>query len=364
MKRALAFVFDNGLLLLPGALAALLWANVDAAGYAAVMRPIAFAVNDVGMVFFFGLATKEVVEAMAPGGPLSSPREGALPMLAAVGGMAAPATVYLLAIRTLGLSGVHAGWSIGCATDIAFSYLTARLIFPRTSPAIPFLLLLAIADDALGLIVLAIFYPSGTVSPALLAALLVPAVALAWTMRRFGIGNMWLYLLGPGVLSWLGMFYGGLHPALALVPIVPLMPHPPRLPTLERFADWWRTPVQFVLLAFGLVNAGVPLASIGPVSWVVLLSLVAGKPIGIVGMSLLAELFGLRRAPGLDIRALVTLGIAAGIGFTVALFFAAAAFPPGTVLDQAKMGALMSFGAALLAVAVGKALGLRRSGTP
>jgi NhaA family Na+:H+ antiporter len=119
--------------------------------------------------------------------------------------------------------------------------------------------------------------------------------------------------------------------------------------------------VQFVLMAFGLVNAGVPLAAIGPVSWVVLLSLVAGKPIGIVGMSLLAERLGLRRAPGLDNRALLTLGIAAGVGFTVALFFATAAFPPGGVLDQAKMGALMSLGAALLAVGVSRLLGLRRS---
>ena len=137
---------------------------------------------------------------------------------------------------------------------------------------------------------------------------------------------------------------------------------PVRLLTLTGFADWWKAPVQIVLLAFGLVNAGVPLAAIGPVSWFVLVSLVAGKPIGIVGMSLIAERLGLRRAPGLDTRALLTLGIAAGIGFTVALFFATAAFPPGGVLDQAKMGALMSFGAALLTVGVGRALGLRRSG--
>ena len=234
------------------------------------------------MVFFFALAMKEVFEAMLPGGPLSSPREGAVPILAAVGGMTAPATIYLLSIWALGMPDLHAGWAIPCATDIAFSYLAARLIFPRGSPAIPFLLLLAIADDALGLVVLAIFYPSGVVSLTLLAALLIPGMLLAWGMRRFGIQNFWLYVFGPGLLSWLGMYYGGLHPALALVPIIPLMPHhksdlkvfgrqePVRLMTLHHFEQWWKVPVQFVLLAFGLVNAGVPFSAVGPISWVVL----------------------------------------------------------------------------------------------
>jgi NhaA family Na+:H+ antiporter len=173
------------------------------------------------------------------------------------------------------------------------------------------------------------------------------------------------------VLSWLGLFYGGLHPALALVPIVPLMPHhksdikvvgrqePVRLMTLHNFEQWWRVPVQFVMLAFGLVNAGVPLSSVGAISWVVVASLVVGKPLGVVATTLVAERVGFRRPHGLEYRSLVTLGIAAGVGFTVALFFATAAFAPGAVLDEAKMGALLSFFAAFLAIGVGRALGLR-----
>ena len=367
----IALVIDNSLLLLTGAVAALVWANLDFASYTAFAHLIHFPVNDIAMVFFFALATKEVYEATLPGGPLSSPREGAVPILAACGGMIAPAAIYLLSIRALGMPELHPGWAIPCATDIAFSYLAARLIFPPGSPAIPFLLLLAIADDALGLIVLAIFYPSGDVSFALLAGLLGPGVALAWGMRRAGVGNFWLYIFGPGLLSWLGMYYGGLHPALALVPIVPFMPHqksdlkvfgqtaPVRLATLQNFEHWWKIPVQFVLLAFGLVNAGVPFSAVGPVSWVILISLVAGKPIGVVGTTLIAERLGFRRAPGLDYRSLVTLGIAAGIGFTVALFFVTAANLPGVATDQAKMGALFSFGAAFLAIGVGRILGLR-----
>jgi NhaA family Na+:H+ antiporter len=367
----MAFVFDNSLLLIFGAVVALVWVNVNAAHYAQATIWLHFIVNDVAMVFFFALATKEVFEATLPGGPLSSPREGAVPIIAACGGMIAPAVIYLVSIRVAGMPELHAGWAIPCATDIAFSYLAARLIFPRNSPAIPFLLLLAIADDALGLIVLAIFYPSGAVSLLLLAALLIPAIALAWALRRLGVQSPWAYILGPGVLSWLGLFYGGLHPALALVPIIPLMPHhksdlkvfgslaPVRLMTLHHFERWWKIPVQFVLFAFGLVNAGVPLASVGPVSWIVFASLVVGKPIGVVGTTLIAERIGFRRAAGLDYRSLVTLGIAAGMGFTVALFFASAAFRPGVVLDQAKMGALLSFSAAFFAIGVGRMLGLR-----
>jgi NhaA family Na+:H+ antiporter len=370
---AFEFILDNSILLIAGAMAALIWANADAVSYLHVSMSLRFVINDIAMVFFFGLAMKEVVEAMLPGGPLSSIREGALPIFAAVGGMAAPAAIYLLSAGALGLTDIHAGWAIPCATDIAFSYLAARLIFPKGSPAIPFLLLLAIADDAMGLVVLAVFYPSGALSPLMLAVLLLPGMALAWTMRRFGVENFWAYVLGPGVLSWLGLFHGGLHPALALVPIIPLMPHhqsdlrvigrssPVRLLTLKQFTDWWKTPVQFVLLGFGLVNAGVPFAAVGPVTWIVLASLVIGKPIGIVATSLFAELLGFRRAPGLDLRALIALGIAAGIGFTVALFFAGAAFPPGAVLDEAKMGALLSFSAAFLAIGVGRVMGLRRS---
>ncbi len=367
----MAFIFDNSLLLIAGALVALAWANINVDHYTRFTHAIRFAVNDLAMVFFFALAMKEVFEATLPGGPLSSPREGAVPILAAVGGMAAPAAIYLVSIWWLGLPALHPGWAIPCATDIAFSYLAARLIFPRGSPAIPFLLLLAIADDALGLIVLAIFYPSGTVSILFLLALLVPGMLLAWTMRRFGVQNFWLYVFGPGLLSWLGMFYGGLHPALALVPIIPLMPHhksdikvfgkqePVRLMTMHHFERWWKVPVQFVLLAFGLVNAGVPFSAVGSISWVILASLVVGKPLGVVVTTLIAERIGFRRAPGLDYRSLVTLGIAAGTGFTVALFFATAAFRPGLVLDQAKMGALFSFSAAFLAIGVGRMLGLR-----
>ena len=143
-----------------------------------------FAVNDVGMVFFFALAVKEIIEATLPGGPLESPREALVPILAAAGGMIGPAGLYVIQVTAMGRPELMPGWAIPCATDIAFSYLTARFIFPRNHPAIPFLLLRAIADDALGLILLALFYPAAQVSLLTFAALMIPALGITIWLKR------------------------------------------------------------------------------------------------------------------------------------------------------------------------------------
>ena len=372
-----AFMLENSLLLVAGTLTALVWANSSIETYAPFAHALHFAVNDVGMVFFFALATKEIVEATLPGGALASPREAAVPVLAAIGGMLAPAGLYLLQAHLLGRPELSSGWAIPCATDIAFSYLAARLIFPAGHPAVPFLLLLAIADDALGLIVLALFYPSGPLSFARFAGLMGSALALAVILRRRRVTSVWWYAAGAGGLSWLALYLGGFHPALALVPILPFMPHAKRdlglfdareeyLPdTMNRFEHWWKAPVQFILFAFGLVNAGVPFSSVGPGTWIVLTSLVVGKPIGILAMTWAGVMAGLRAPGGLLYVHTLVLGVAAGIGFTVALFFATASFPVGTTLDEAKMGALLSFVAAPLAILLGRAVGLspRRRGS-
>lgn len=368
------FVIDNSILLVSGAAVGLAWANLAPHSYERLTHALHFAVNDVGMVFFFALATKEIVEAALPGGPLASRREAAVPLLAAVGGMAVPAALYAVQVSLAGGGELMRGWAIPCATDIAFSYLAAQMIFPKRHPAIPFLLLLAIADDALGLILLAVFYPSAPLSLVRFAVFIIPALALALWLKRSRVRSFWPYVLGAGGLAWTAMFLGGLHPALALVPIVPLMPHAARdlglfepreesLPdTMNQFEHWWKTPVQFILLLFGLVNAGVPLSSVGQGTWMVLSALVVGKPIGIVAFTFLAVSLGLRAPGGLSYRHTLVVGVAAGIGFTVALFFATAAFRPGQVLDEAKMGALLSFIAAPIAIGLGRAIGLRPGG--
>ena len=367
-----SFIVDNSLLLVAGTVAALLWANLDLHSYEAFSHGwIHFAVNDIGMVFFFALATKEIVESTLPGGPLQSPREAAVPLLAAAGGMAVPAGIFVLLAGAVGRPELTPGWAVPCATDIAFSYMAARLIFPRGHAAIPFLLLLAIADDALGLVLLAIFYPSGPLSLVNFAGLMIPAIAVAYWLKRRAVQNYWPYVLLGGGLSWWGLYLGGVHPALALVPILPFMPHAKRdfgiyderedhlTDTMNKFEHAFKVPVQLVLLLFGLVNAGVPFGSVGSGTWAVFIGLLVGKPIGIVLMTFIGVKAGLRAPGGLTYSHTLVVGVAAGIGFTVALFFAGAAFPPGAVLDEVKMGALFSFFAAPVAIVIGRAMGLR-----
>ncbi len=370
-SRALRFVFDNSVLLLGGTITAVAWANIDLASYDTVAHPLHFWVNDVGMVFFFALAAKEVFEATLPGGPLASPRRALSPLAAAVGGMVAPALIYVVLASTWGPAELTRGWAIPCATDIAFSAMIARIIFPAAHPAIPFLLLLAIADDALGLIILAVFYPSGALSFPALIGFMTAAVILAGWLKRRRAQSFWLYVIGPGSLSWAGLYLGGFHPALALVPIIPFMPHSPRdlglfdpreehrPDTLNHFEHWWATPVQFVLLLFGFANAGVPFEQIGAGTYYVLAGLLLGKPSGVVLFSGLARLGGGSLPPGLRTSDLLVVGVVASIGFTVSLFFATAAFPGGPALAETKMGALLSFVAAPLAVILSRVLRVR-----
>jgi NhaA family Na+:H+ antiporter len=372
---AWAFMVDNSLLLVIGTLTALVWANLDLESYDRVTHgALHFIVNDIGMVFFFALAAKEIIEARLPGGPLAAPREAAVPLLAAAGGMIAPASLYVVLTLALDRPELMRGWAVPTATDIAFSYLAARLIFPRTHPAIPFLLLLAIADDALGLMLLAVFYPSGPLSFTSFAALMIPAIGVSIWLKQRRTMSFWPYVILGGGLSWSALYFGGVHPALALVPILPFMPHEKRdlglfhqreveLPyTMNRFEHAFKVPVQFVLLFFGLANAGVPFGSVGSGTWVVFFSLIVGKPLGIVGLTVLGVKLGLRTPGGLTYGHALVVGLAAAIGFTVALFFTTAAFAPGSVLDEAKMGALLSFFAAPAAILVGRAMGLTPRG--
>ena len=371
-QGAWRFAVTNSLLMVLGALIALLWANIDSASYVRFTHPLHFAVNDIAMAFFFGLAMKEIIEATAPGGALHSFRRGALPVIAAVGGMAGPALLYVGLSTLAGRPDMIRGWAIPCATDIAFSYMVARVIFPAASPAIPFLLLLAIADDALGLVLLAAFYPSAPVRPIPFVILVGAACLLAWVMRQQRTRNFWPYLLGAGTVSWVGFYVGGLHPALALVPVLPFVPHAardaglfveplrPLHDPLSEFGRWWKVPVEVILFAFALTNAGVPVASAGITTWIVLSALLAGKPAGIVGSTWLAERLGFRRAEGLRWSEVLVLAVTAGIGFTVALFFTTASFEPGPTLDQAKLGALMSVSAGALAIVTARIVGIRR----
>jgi NhaA family Na+:H+ antiporter len=293
-----------------------------------------------------------------------------MPLLATAGGMIGPASIYVSGALLLGRSDLIRGWAIPCATDIAFSYLVARFVFGAKHPAIPFLLLLAIADDGLGLLILALFYPTGEIHLALFAGFMAAAVGVALILRRLGVTNFWAYLLISGSLSWVGFYRGGFHPALALVPVIFSMPHGRtdtglfadasiRANALDQFEHWWSNPVELILGLFGLANAGVMLSSVGAGTWLVLIGLLAGKPLGIVTFSLLGQALGLSLPEGMRWSDLVVLGFAAAVGFTVALFISTVAFTPGVTLDTVKMGSLLSFSAMLLAIIAAKLLRIK-----
>ncbi|MFQ5630451.1 MAG: Na+/H+ antiporter NhaA [bacterium] len=397
-NKVIAFLFENSLFLIFGAFAGLAWANIDHEGYEHLLHlklsvnnwigtlqtdgtrviDMHYLVNDILMVLFFAIAGKEVWEATLPGGPLNNPRRAAVPIVAAVGGMAGPAFLYLWGASLLGqYTELNSGWAIPCATDIAFSYMVARIIFGPGHPAIPFLLLLAIADDAMGLIIIAAFYPQEEVQ-FIWMLLPVAAIIIGLIFRRKRLQSFWWYIAIPGVLSWIGFAKSGIHPALGLLPIIPTLPHEhvdkglfnweelKAKDTLNEFEHWWKNPVELILALFGFFNAGVVFSAIGSPTFLVLAGLLLGKPIGIwLSGMLVAKGFKFGLPEGITPKDLLVIGFAGGIGFTVALFVATVAFPPGAIQDAAKMGALFSFSAAILTYLAAKVIGIKKlNGAP
>jgi NhaA family Na+:H+ antiporter len=369
-SRVSGFVLDYLLALPVGCAAALFWANTLPDSYYRFAQALAFPVNDVGFVFFFALITKEVAEATLPGGALHTWRRAALPVAAAIGSVVVSIACYLAFVHYVGEHILEDGWVVACAIDIPGSYIIARLIFGR-HPAVPFLLLLAISADAIGLACVALLQPIGEVHPAIGLSLMAAAVGSAAALRSGGVKNFWLYLLGPGTLSWWALFLGGVHPALALVPIVPFFPHgkrdrgllvepsPQAHDTMTLFERWWRLPVEGVLLMFGLVNAGVPLHGLEAGMWAIPIAALA-RPIGIVAAAGVAIAAGLHLPHHVGWRELLVVGCTASIGLVFALFFATAVMPLGPVLLEMKMGALVTIAGGGLAFAVARLLRVGR----
>lgn len=369
--RVTRFATDHYLTLPLGALAALVWANSRPESYFAFAHAWSFAVNDCAMVFFFALITEEIIEATVPGGALHTWRRLALPAVAAAGGVLGSAIVYLAYLHNGDeLSVLGRGWPIPGAVDLAFAYVIARSIW-RRHPAIPFFLLIGIASNALGILSVELRYPIAdrhVSGPLFIAAAMGGAIGL----RHFRVRSLRPYVLVCGACSWWGFFRSGLHPALALVPVVPFFTHarrdrplftdvPPRARDgLSRFDRAWRYPVQVVLLSFALVNAGVMIRGTGTGTTAVALAALAGKPIGVLAAIGLAVACGLRLPRRVGWRDLVVIAFTSSIGFAYALFFATAAIPPGPVLVEAKLGALLTVGGALLAMAAGATLRVGR----
>ncbi|MEM9550382.1 MAG: Na+/H+ antiporter NhaA [Pseudomonadota bacterium] len=407
MYRVWNFVTEYSLLLLMGAVIALIWANfIDAESYHHFVEfkiwsdgPIGhlhdghreltlhYLVNDVLMALFFAIAAKEVWEAVILKNGSLRGKKAATPLFATAGGMFGPIAVYLGLAAMLGSETYNAvanGWAIPTATDIAFSYLVGRLVFGAGHPAVRFLLLLAIADDAAGLIIIAVFYPSGDLAPEWLllsvAAAVTVFVLFNWLPRQRDrhqqdrpnstwvrqVLSFWPYLVA-GCASWYGFMMAGLHPSLGLLPIVPTIPHADRAfgifaaaerhltDLLNEMEHALKKPVEVILFFFGLMNAGVEFSAMGDATWLVLAGLIIGKPFGVLLFGwVAANPLKLGIPAGMRIIDLFVIGCVAAIGFTVSLFIASVAFPAGEVQDAAKMGALFSFAAAILSLVAGK----------
>jgi len=419
MYRVWNFVTNYSLLLIAGALIALVWANInphsyhnfvefvliddffighphlDENGHVHRTLTLHYLFNDVLMAFFFAIAAKEVWEAVILKNGALRGRKAATPLFATLGGMLGPITVYLGLAMFLGsdvFDAVSRGWAIPTATDIAFSYLVGRIVFGAGHPAVRFLLLLAIADDAAGLIILAIFYPSSDLALEWLLLSVGTAVAVYvffnWLPRTMDRGNQdrprstwmrqklsfWPYAVA-GAFSWYGFQESGLHPALGLLPIVATIPHADRAFGIFSEAEQFLTdllnhiehllkhPVEIILFFFGLLNAGVEFSSIGSPTWLVLCGLLIGKPAGVLLFGwLAAHPLRLGLPTGMRTSDLFVIGCVSAIGFTVSLFIASVAFDSSVTLeginvrDAAKMGALLSFFAAIISIIAGKLL--------
>lgn len=405
---------SSGLLLLAAAALAILWANSPwgpsyfalwdtyvriQVGGLALEESLLHWVNDGLMVIFFFLVGLEIKREILVG-ELASPRRAALPLFAAVGGMALPALMYT--ILNLGQPGQE-GWGIPMATDIAFVLGILTLLGSRVPVSLKiFFTALAIADDLGAVLVLALFYSRDVAWIAL--ALGAAFLALLVVLNRGHVRQPLPYaLLGIGV--WLAFLQSGIHPTIAGVLLALTIPAESRIrseafqaqcsaalrgmggtddhhreerrqqaaaQTLEAIAERIQSPLQrlertlnpwvayLVIPVFALANAGVDLsghllATLGqPLALGVLAGLLLGKPIGITLFSWIAVKIGVADLPyGVSWGQLFAASWLAGIGFTMSLFIASAAFGPGTELDVAKMAILV---ASLLAGIVGFAL--------
>jgi NhaA family Na+:H+ antiporter len=418
LDRFLGIQAASGIVLLLTAAIALVWANSPwAEHYVALWqtevsvglggfvfrRTLEWVINDALMVVFFFVVGLEIRREMHHG-ELSEWRRAALPAAAAVGGMVAPAALYLL---VAGAPATRSGWGVPMATDIAFAVGVLTVLGTRVPPALRVLLLaLAVIDDLGAIVVIAVFYSSGVSVVGFGVALAGVGAVLA--MQRAGIRNKLAYV-PPGVVVWAGIYAAGVHPTIAGVIIGLLTPvrawlgpdgfivgvkaeldELQRVPVSDRGTHELAARLRQVDLArrealspaeslietlhpwvafaimpvFALANAGVTLTggalAVVDVSVVVavVVGLVIGKPVGI----LLAIFFTVKAKigtlpTGLTLRHLVVLGVVGGVGFTMSIFVAGLAFTAPALLASAKLGVLVASAVAgVVALVLGRAL--------
>jgi NhaA family Na+:H+ antiporter len=358
----------SGIVLMVAAAAALIWANSPAAhtyhdlwharvgttlgGYD-LSQSLHFLINEGLMTVFFLVVGAEIRREMHDGA-LANLQLAALPLAAALGGVAVPALIYV-AINTD--PELQAGWAVPTATDIAFAVGVLALLGKSVPGALRvFLLALAIIDDIAAVIIIAIFYSGGLdYSGLIFVSVAVLAILGA---QRIGVTHAFAYVL-PGALLWFGLLRLGIHPTLAGVALGLLTP----VRSVERVEQRLHPWVAYgIMPLFALANAGVSLEGVDlgsregqRVMLGTAVALVLGKPIGIFLGSWIAVFAGwCRLPPEVNWRGVALIGCLGGIGFTMSIFIATLAFGDEQLLAAAKCGVLL---ASAVAGAAGLTLG-------
>ena len=369
------FVLEYLLALPLGVGVALAWSAWSPETYFTMAAALSFPVNSIAMVFFFALITKEIVQATLPGGALHPWKRTALPLLASFAATVLTLAVFGLFVRSFGEPMLERGWASALGVDIAFGYFVARLVFGR-GPLVALFLLIAVASNAFGFAAVVASEPPRDVHVWPLVTLVGLGMVAAYVGRVRRVNAPAFYLLAGGVPAWLGMYLGGAHPALALLPIVPFLPGRHRDPgffvdapisaqdALDRLEVVCRHPAQLALFLFGVVNAGVPAGSL---DWGVLalpLAAAVGRSAGLLLGLVAARAMRLPLPVGLRSRDLVVLGLATAVGFTMTLFSATAVLGPGQILMELRAGALLTIISAPLAIMAAWALHVGRFAAP
>ena len=358
----------GGILLMLSAVLALIVANSGFSGqYLATLdlrlsillngegleKPLILWINDGLMAIFFFLVGLELKREMLEG-KLKNPSDIFLPGMAAVGGMAVPALVYLSFNWDNSLTA--GGWAIPAATDIAFALGILALVGPRVPASLKiFLLSLAILDDLGAIIVIALFYTAELKIDYLLMALL-PLLALAWMNWRGQHREAPIILVG--VVLWVLVLKSGVHATLAGVVtafFVPLKDRYGKSP-LHALENALAPYVLFLIVPiFAFANAGVVLKGLSPGDLIaplplgIALGLILGKQIGVFGVTWALVRLGWARLPH-AVSWLQLYGVAclAGIGFTMSLFIGSLSFADATLMNEVRLGVLS--GSAISAV--------------
>jgi len=312
-----------------------------------IAKPLLLWINDGLMAIFFFLVGLEIKREFRIG-ELASPAQVALPGIAAIGGMLAPAVIYVL--FNLSNPGGLNGWAIPAATDIAFAVAVISLLGNRVPNSLKVLLLaIAIFDDLGAIIIIAVFYTSG-LSVKILALSIFPIIGL-FLLNRAGVKKTAPYVV-LGVILWVIDLKSGVHATIAGVVTAFAIPlakaegaHHTVLEELEHGLHRW---VAFgILPLFAFANAGVSFTGMGlhsftePVALGISLGLFAGKQIGIFLTLWLTIVFGLAPMPrGANWAQIYGVALLCGIGFTMSLFIGTLAFETQEYIAELRLGVL------------------------